>query len=167
MTNEEVLRRARAARRRYGTRDPFALAAAAGVRIRYCDFTSLRGLYENILGNAFIALQADRPDPLARTVLMHELGHHVLHRELAASRSFRVLADMPMTDRPEEEANLFAADMLVSDHALAPLLAAHMTEDAAAAELAVCPELVSLKLEVLARRGLRVNAAYPAKRFRL
>lgn len=167
MTDEEVLRVARAVRRRYRTREPFALAAAAGVNVRQEDFSSLRGLYTVILGNAFVALQADMPEPLARTVLMHELGHHFLHRELAANRAFRVVSDLPMTERPEYEANLFAADMLVSERALAPILRTHGTEEAAAAELSVCPELVSIKLECLARRGLRVNAAYPGKRFRL
>jgi len=165
MTELDIMRLGREIRRKYKTRDPYALAEAAGVTVRFADFSALKGMYQQILGQPYIILKSDLPGHVEALVLMHELGHHFLHRELAAGQAYRNLADLHMDGRPEREANLFAADMLLSDRALMQELKLGRTAREAAAELGLPTEIVALKLELLVRRGHSLRAVSGDRRF--
>lgn len=106
---------------RHRTRDPFALAEALGVRVRYFPLGDLKGFYMVLKGVPFIALHRDLPESLQRTVCAHELGHHLLHGELAARTVFNEYELYRMENRLEREANLFAAFLLVPEEAVEAL----------------------------------------------
>lgn len=75
----------------FGTRDPFELCHALDIRIRYKELGhSIKAFYfyQSRIKNIVINIHADRP---VRSVLCaHELGHCVLHGQLAAMRGVRI-----------------------------------------------------------------------------
>lgn len=101
---------------RYDTRDPFELCDAMDIRIRYMDLgNSIKAFYfyQSRIKNIVINIHAD---PHARHILCaHELGHSVLHGELAAMRGFQELELFDYLVPTEYEANLFAAELLIDD----------------------------------------------------
>lgn len=102
--------------RRFGTRDPFAIAKELGIDVLFRDdFTKLKGLYRVIQRNRFIFLNDNLPEHVQTLVCAHELGHDVHHRNLAGDSQFREYALYSMKTRPEFEANLFAASLLLPD----------------------------------------------------
>ena len=62
--------------------DPVALAEAMYVRVRYFPLGGLKGFYLVLNEIPFIAIERDLPEELQRIVCAHELGHHLLHRDL-------------------------------------------------------------------------------------
>lgn len=98
--------------------DPFRLAEQLGVRVRYFPLGELKGFYLILEGIPFIALHRDLPEPLQRIVCAHELGHHLLHRDLAEKSVFNEYEMYEMENRLEREANLFAACLLIPAEAV-------------------------------------------------
>ena len=105
---------------RFGTRDPFAIAEGLGVHIKIVDnFVSLKGMYRVILGERYIFLSGNLDERTQRIVCAHELGHDQLHRTLATSSIIQEFMLYDMNSRPEYEANLFAAALLLDDESVA------------------------------------------------
>lgn len=96
-----------------------------------------------------------------RILLAHELGHAVLHREIALLRGFQEFELFDATDPTEYEANLFAAELLIEDDELLNLI---NDEDKSffsiARELFVPAELLDFKLRVMKRKGYHMEAPY-------
>ena len=105
--------------RRFGTRDPFQIAGELGISVLLCeDFGSLKGMYRVIKRNRFIFLNKDLGDRMLRIVCAHELGHDRLHRKLAQANSLHEFMLYDMTTRPEYEANIVAAEILIDNEEL-------------------------------------------------
>ena len=105
---------------RFDTRDPFAIAEGLGVHIKIVDnFVSLKGMYRVILGERYIFLSGNLDEKTQRIVCAHELGHDQLHRTLATSSIIQEFMLYDMNSRPEYEANLFAAALLLDDESVA------------------------------------------------
>ena len=83
MDDAKIIKKARNYVRTYGTRDPECLARELGVRIHEADFVKLKGVYKVILRNPFIFIKKDLNPSTRKIVLLHELGHHALHRKEA------------------------------------------------------------------------------------
>ena len=111
----KIIKKARKYVRTYGTRDPELLARELGVRIHDADFENLKGVYKVILRNPFIFIKKDLDPIMRKIVLLHELGHHALHRrEAQIFQEFSLFTDMTI-NRMEFEANLFAAEISLPD----------------------------------------------------
>ena len=105
--------------RRFGTRDPFQIAGELGISVLLReDFGSLKGMYRVIKRNRFIFLNKDLGDRMLRIVCAHELGHDRLHRKLAQANSLHEFMLYDMTTRPEYEANIVAAEILIDNEEL-------------------------------------------------
>lgn len=98
--------------------DPVALAEAMHVRVRYFPLGGLKGFYLVLNDIPFIAIEQDLPEALQRVVCAHELGHHLLHREVSSQTLFNDYDLYRMENRFEREANLFAALLLLPDRAV-------------------------------------------------
>ena len=61
-----------------------------------------------------IVINSDLPESIQRIIIAHELGHAVLHSDSAIS-AFHEFAMFDDTDRMEYEANVFAAEFMLSD----------------------------------------------------
>jgi len=131
--------------------DPFQLAKALGVPVRFFALGSLKGFYTVLNRQPFVVVHKDLDEILTEAVVAHELGHHVLHRTDAEDL---LLTDYDLyrrTGRLEYEANVFACHLLIDDGALSAALTGGRTEDqltlpGLAAEFRVPPELLQLKL---------------------
>lgn len=114
MTGEKLSEIGSSLVKRFGTRDPFQIAKALGIEVLYCeDFGSLKGMYRVIKRNRFIFLNKDLNERMQRIVCAHELGHDQLHRKMAQTNALHEFMLYDMTTRPEYEANIVAAGILI------------------------------------------------------
>ena len=146
----------------YRTNDPYELAEALGITIKYKHFKKLKGMYKIIENVSFIWLNSALDEYTAIVVLMHEIGHHILHRGLAVN-SFQEFSLYDMTGKPEIEANNFAANMLISDRDVMELAEQRYTSSQAAAALYVPHQLMLIKIEDMIDRGFTL---YLSEEFR-
>ena len=137
----------------YGSRDPFEIAEREGVTVCSYDLGSLNGMYTVLCGVPFIALSESLDRYGARLVCAHELGHHMLHRALAETTALHDSEIFSGGGRLENEANEFAAELLISDRKLLCAVRDFGSLSAVAAELGECEELVAVKSELLRSAG--------------
>lgn len=135
-----------------GRADPFRAAGRAGAVVRFAELGSLKGLYTVINNRSFIVLNTGLGPVESAAVCAHELGHHVLHRDLARGVLFGDYALFLRNSRAEFEANCFACHLLIDDRDLCCLLrapdCAAATVDDLAAKIGVLPQLLALKLNL-------------------
>ncbi len=140
--------------RRFHTRDPFAIAEGLGIHIYEADFNRLKGMYRVICRRRCIFLNQNLDENTARMVCAHEIGHDRLHRDLACGNGLQELVLWDMTARPEYEANLVAAAILLPDEELLRYIYDYgYTADQIARALSTDVNLVALKLEILRKAG--------------
>lgn len=103
--------------------NPVTIARDMGVRV---TFVELPAKHQNVSGfydatDDAIYVNKDEYPKRKTFTIAHELGHRVLHREWAASNDYRVLLRDPslIIDAREQEANAFAAHLLVPTKMLA------------------------------------------------
>ncbi len=151
--------------RKYNTRDPFQLCDDLGIRIRYKDLGTVMKayyFYQSRIKN--IVLNVRSGNIVQKTLCAHELGHALLHGELAAMRGFQELELFDTTLRTEYEANMFAAELLIDDNELRELLNdSEKSFFGVAKELYVPAELLDFKFRILKNKGYHLEAPYIAR----
>lgn len=139
---------------RFGTRDPFEIAGKLGIHVLLRDnFTTLKGMYRVIKKSRFIFINSKLDRPTRNIVCAHELGHDMLHRELAKDGAFHDLRLLAGDSKREIEANIFAAHLLIDGDRVLRLAKHGYTADYIAATLRTDPGLVSLVIERLISKG--------------
>lgn len=105
-------------RRAYETSDPWKIAEALGIHIAILPLGNSLGYYRCLKRIHWIFINEDimHDEALVKVVMAHELGHAVLHRE--ENCCFMAHKTLLLTSRIEREANLFAAELLISDDML-------------------------------------------------
>lgn len=140
--------------RQHHSRDPEELALAEGIIVSYKDLGGLKAFFCVVHGERNIVVNREVEPELLPLVLAHELGHAVLHTELAAAQP---LLDHSLfhgvASRPEYEANLFAADLLIPEKSLRSLLPRAEDIYQLAADLSVPAPLLLFKLKLLQLGG--------------
>lgn len=151
--------------RKYETRNPFELCDNLNIRIRYKDLgTSMKAFYfyQSRIKNIVLNTRSGRI--VQKILCAHELGHALLHGELAAMRGFQELEMFDMTSHTEYEANLFAAELLIDDNELLELLNdSEKSFFGVAKELYVPAELLDFKFRILKNKGYHIEAPYIAQ----
>jgi len=95
------------------TTDPFAMAEALGIHIRYMDLgKSTKGLYYRKLRRRFIVINEQLPEEWRNFVCAHELGHDRLHK--GVNRFFIEEHSFFSAGKLERQANRFAMLLLTS-----------------------------------------------------
>lgn len=145
-------------------RDIFETAANSGVNVWFRELGSLKGFYLCENGRRYIIINESLDDIVSKTVCAHELGHDVLHRELSAG-GMRESTLFLANNKTEREANLFAAEMLITDREALSVLEYASDIGQAAFELGVMPEIVEYKLELLNSAGYHFNVSGAASDF--
>ena len=155
MHTDELIATGRRLVQRFGTRDPFQIASGLGIELMFRDdFGPLKGMYRQIMRNRFIFINAQLPEPLQKIVCAHELGHDQLHRHLIAESSAMyefMLYDM--TAKPEYEANVVAAEILLDDEEMLEYIRYGYSDGQIAAAMQTDRNLVALKAAKLRREG--------------
>ena len=114
--------------RKHKTRDPFRIAKDRGYIVIRCPLRGIRGFYQHLQRRYIIYISDTLPEPEARFVCAHELGHIMLHR--GDNRIFADKNTYFQTNRQEMEASRFALDLLYDDEDLC-FLTAHPLQLAA------------------------------------
>ena len=141
--------------KKHGTRNPFELAEAEGIHLQFCpEFQTLKGMYKVILNQRFIFLNGNLKRREAKQILAHELGHDLLHREMAKDSIVQDHFILDMTLKPEYEANLFAANILLSDEKVLSLLQKGVSKEELSKTLGVPYDFVELKTLILEKKNL-------------
>ena len=145
--------------RRCGTRNPFEIARQLGVEVLFCsDFGSMKGMYRVVRRNRFIFINDSLTPQMQHIVCAHELGHDQLHRDLAKTGALQEFMLYDMTTKPEYEANIVAAEILLdTDEVLDYVYHYGYTSEQIARAMGTDINLVALKVAHLAEtnRGLR------------
>lgn len=145
--------------KRCGTRDPFEIARQIGVEVLFCpDFGSMKGMYRVVRCNRFIFINDSLTPQMQHIVCAHELGHDQLHRDLAKTGALQEFMLYDMTTKPEYEANIVAAEILLdTDEVLDYVYHYGYTSEQIARAMGTDINLVALKVAHLAEtnRGLR------------
>ena len=151
MTIQSISEEVRRIQKKYGESDPFRLAQAMKIivvlkpmgRYKGC----CKGFYVQHRRIKHITINSDLPEVIQRVILAHEIAHSVLHTNItAAFHEFTLFDD---TDRQEYEANLFAAELLLSDDCVLNALNEDQFFFQAAKALYVPAELLDFKFRVI------------------
>lgn len=100
----------------HGTRNPYDLCDILGIPVLYEPLGNIKGLFQNALGLPIIHLNNTLTYNELKPVLAHELGHALLHKEFNVC--FLENYTFSVTNKYENEANNFAAHLLISDEDL-------------------------------------------------
>lgn len=139
----------------FHTRNTERIAKNLEIMIVPCNFKSQKGVYKIIERNPIIFIKENLHPAMRSIVLGHEIGHHILHRAEAISQGgFQEFNLFEMREsRLEYEANLFAAELMLSDDDILDMI--HLGYDVAQIAKAMHSDinLVALKIAELNRRG--------------
>jgi Zn-dependent peptidase ImmA (M78 family) len=100
-----------------------------------------------------ITVNSDLPECIQRVIIAHELCHAVNHRH-SGVRAFHILNQ---TSVMEQDANLFAAELLLEDEEILNALTQNTTFFKAASSLYVPKELLEFKLRLLRWKGYQIT----------
>lgn len=158
-----------------GSRDPYAICDFLDYKIHYMDLQQrLKAyyFYQSRINNIIVdenVIEAFRP-----VLIAHELGHGILHKEIAMMSGFQELEVLEKrSNQPlEYEANLFAAELLIEDDAVLKLLNEYTFFETASI-LNVPAALLDFKFASLKIKGYGIkplqyeNSLYLKKAFKI
>ena len=128
--------------KKYETRDPLKIAAAMKFLFTYEDLPdSLLGYYIRCYKGKLIVLNV-KYESLHRITISHELGHYFLHPR--CNRTFLTANSLYNKGRFERIADMFAAELLISDETLKE----YDTIEEIAASLDVTCYIAKLKIDL-------------------
>lgn len=104
----------------FKTRNPFELCDCLNIPILYEPLGNIKGFFQNILNTPIIHLNSNLNEHEVNCVLSHELGHAVLHKDINVC--FLKHYTFSITDKYENEANKFTAELLIEDSSLIDIL---------------------------------------------
>lgn len=99
--------------KKYKTRNPLEIAERMGCIIVRYPLEGVRGFYHYFQRNHIIYVDDMLPDHMILFVIAHELGHVFLHKK--SNAIFMDTRTHFVKNKYENEANLFAMDLLISD----------------------------------------------------
>ena len=155
----EIVRKANHLVKECGTRDPNRIARELGIEVMPCDIKRQKGAYKVILRNRFIFIKQDLHPVMSNIVMLHEIGHDILHQsEAIAAGGFKEFNIFNMQDiRMEYEANIFASQVALDDDEFLELCEKGYDIQQIARALHSDINLVALKSDTLISQGYRLR----------
>ena len=158
---DRAIRAAWDAVNRARSRDPARICADMDIDVLIRqDFVRQKGAFCVVLGQPFIFLSGRLSAGETKTVLAHELGHALLHRDLAEKDMLCEFDLFNMATGVEYEANVFAAELLIDPQEMEDCLKEGRDIYSAAGALGVNVNLLIIRLAELNRRGGRYRLPY-------
>ena len=141
---------------KYHERDPFRLCNDMDILLNRApmgvDIYASKGFYIRQFGINVITVNSDQPEYIQKIVCAHEIGHSVLHSDIVEACCFE---NLNLTQKTEREANLFAAEYLLSDE----IVLSHIEESESvytlAQKLEVPTEILLYKLQTMESKGIK------------
>ncbi len=140
----------------FGGNNIFVTAENTGAKVWYRTLGRLKGFYVCEKESRYIVINRELGSMMRAVVCAHELGHDMLHRELAAG-GIRESSFLLEGNKTEREANLFAACVLISDKDILSEMEYGGSIQTLAFELNVPPQIVRYKLMTLNYKGYNFN----------
>ncbi len=128
----------------YKTRDPFEMIKGMNIILVNYPLEGVRGFYQYFQRNNIIYLDEKLSDSERRFVLAHELGHMMLHKK--SNAIFMDTRTQFNTSKYEQEANLFAMELLLPDQILSEYVADGFTIDQISRITGYYKSLIRLRL---------------------
>lgn len=102
--------------RTHGTRNPYEVCQSMGISVKKMNLKGqIKGFFFPQSRIATIVVDCGLNDIMMRIIVAHELGHDILHKEVASISGFRDMSLFQSAGSLENEANLFAAELLLDD----------------------------------------------------
>lgn len=150
--------------KKYDETDPFRLCEHLGILVFFEELSpKLKGYFFQQFRIKIIIINSKLSEDLQRIICAHELGHAILHKDLAAKNTLNDFALFDTVTKPEFEANLFAAELLISDEAVIERLNDDLSFFGVASALYVPAELLDFKFRILKHKGYRLEAPLYAR----
>lgn len=146
-------------KRKYQTNNPYEIAEICGIEVISRKFETMKGMYSVTEHNPYIFLNDKLDEYMERVVMFHELGHHFMHRYNAVS-TFKEHTLYDMSSKMEIEANVFAANFMISDEEVEQNSCYQYTSEQLARELFVPHEILLIKLGDMNTRGYDFNLCF-------
>lgn len=145
---------------KYDIRDPFKICEIMDIHIHYKDLgTAIKAFYFYQSRIKNIVINSRSGSIVRRILCAHELGHAVLHGNLAAMRGFQEIELFDAIIPTEYEANIFAAELIIPNEELLELLnEPDKSFFNIAKELYVPAELLDFKFRVLKHKGMHIES---------
>lgn len=145
---------------KYHESDPYRLAAAMKIIIQKLSLGTTKNCCKGFCmtesRKTCIIINCDLPEIIQQIILIHEIGHAVLHQKTLQIKCFHDFELFDGVSQCEYEANCFAADFLLEDEDVLKMLNADISFFQAAAELKVPPELLDFKFRMMKRSGVQI-----------
>lgn len=155
----KIVEKANQIYKRCNSRDPYAIADDLGIKIIECPFNSQRGAYKVIKRNRFIFIKEDLDQVMKNIVLLHEIGHDILHRSEATRigglQEFEIFN--MRNNRMEYEANIFASQLGLDDDEFLKYCEYGYDVQQIAAAMNSDINLIALKADTLISQGYRLR----------
>ncbi len=142
--------------RKTSSRDPFEICRQKKINVRYHFLGDIKAYYFSVSRIRNIVINESSNDVAKKILCAHELGHVVLHEDIASKHGFHESTLFDATTHTEYEANLFAAELLISDEEILE----HFEGDSffeIAKKLSVSPELIDFKCKIMRQKGFDIN----------
>ena len=135
--------------KKYETRDPFRLADEMGFIVVFAPLIDMRGFQQRVKRQNIIYINDTLDERQQALVCGHEMGHHFMHRGM--NRIFMNLNTQFVTQKFENEANLFSLELIFADEDLQPFLNRSITD--AATFMGVSVQLATWRMETVPPYG--------------
>ena len=140
--------------RKYKTRDPFEIAKGLNIDIVYHDLGNLKGYYYYQSRMKYIVINKNISEDLKPVICAHELGHDRLHLHFAKNFAIREFGLFDMSSKPEREANLFAAELLVDETRFLELILEGNTYSDISSIMNMPVKIIKLKAELIKHKNI-------------
>lgn len=140
--------------KKYKTRDPFEIAKGLNIDIIYHDLGNLKGYYYYQSRMKYIVINKNISEDLKPVICAHELGHDRLHLHFAKNFAIREFGLFDMSSKPEREANLFAADLLVDETRFLELILEGNTYSDISSIMNMPVKIIKLKAELIKHKNI-------------
>ena len=149
--------------KKYDTRAPYELCKCLGIKIHFYDMEKkLKGFFFYQSRQKNIVIDSNVNEVLERILVAHELGHAVLHTKIAMMKGFQEMEVLDGGSPEEDEANFFAAELLLEDQKVLDCLSEYSFFETAK-KLYVPAALLDYKFSLLHEKGELVNSMYIRK----
>lgn len=163
----EAIEQANSLVRKHGTRNADRLASEVGIIVVPRNFVKQKGVYKVIERNRYVFIKSDLHPVMRSIVLLHEIGHDMLHREESVvAGGFKEFNIFDMQDRRMEyEANVFAAQISLPDEEMLDYIYKGYDVGQIAKAMKSDINLVALKADALIALGYNLRAQEFRKNF--
>lgn len=133
-----------------GTNNPFEICEYLDIKIIYSSLKSINGFFQRTAdGYEIIHINSEIPEEEQKYVCAHELGHALLHPDMAIS--FFIQNKLLIKNKFEIQADMFAAELLIDLDSDEPPYLSDLSTEQLSSYFSVPAELIKYKFDILDR----------------